>query len=751
MDMIPSRALFLAGLLAAPALAQTKLATRFAADVSRENPLPEYPRPQWVRENWMSLNGPWQYSIAPRADERPGPSMGEILVPFPIESQLSGVARALQPDQRLWYWRSLQIPASWRNTRLLLHFGAVDWEAQVWINGHFLGEHRGGYDPFEFEIPSTLEMGEVQEIAVGVWDPTDAGTQPRGKQVLEPGGIWYTPTSGIWQSVWLEPVGEVYMDRAQYRVDLASNELHVKVHLVGGNEGIQVRGRVLQGDAVIAESDSEERASDEEIELVLRVPEPRLWSPEDPFLYDLSLLLHRGDKQFDHVTSYFAMRSIALGKDERGIPRLLLNGKPYFQLGLLDQGFWPDGLYTAPTDEALRYDIKMTRSLGFNLARKHVKVEPDRWYTWCDRLGLLVWQDMPSGDAYIGPTDADVQRNAQSARQYERELAGMMGALGNHPCIVSWVVFNEGWGQFDTERLARWVKERDPSRIVNSASGWTDRGVGDVHDVHLYPGPGMAPLGDTRASVLGEFGGLGLPLAGHSWQDEANWGYRSFEMREALTDAYVKLVDELPFLVQRGLCAAVYTQTSDVEIEVNGLLTYDRALVKLDAERVREANRRAFLPPPRLDPVAPAAEAYARMWRWTVDAPGDLWPSRDFDDASWTEGPAGFGSAGTPGAIVRTSWTSGDIWLRRHFTLDRLPEGPLALWIHHDEDVEVYLNGAPLAELSGYRTGYGLVRLDADAREHLLQGDNLLAVHCRQTNGGQYVDLGLVEIVEDGR
>jgi hypothetical protein len=317
----------------------------------------------------------------------------------------------------------------------------------------------------------------------------------------------------------------------------------------------------------------------------------RLWTPEDPHLYNLVISLKLGNRTLDKVESYFGMRKISLGKDEKGFTRLMLNNKPYFQFGPLDQGFWPDGLYTAPTDEALRYDIEMTKKLGFNMARKHVKIEPERWYYWCDKLGLLVWQDMPSGDKYIGGKDPDITRSPESAKEFEQELTALVQGRGNHPCIVMWVPYNEGWGQWDTARIVDMIKKLDPTRLVDNTSGWSDRGVGDVNDMHMYPGPGSPQPEANRAAVLGEFGGLGLPVRGHTWQGEKNWGYRSFTNAESLTTAYIDLVAKLfPLIDEKGLSAAVYTQTTDVEIEVNGLMTYDRALVKMDLNRVAEAN-----------------------------------------------------------------------------------------------------------------------------------------------------------------
>jgi hypothetical protein len=480
------------------------------------------------------------------------------------------------------------------------------------------------------------------------------------------------------------------------------------------------------------------------------LPNPKLWSPDSPFLYDLRVSLMRNGKSLDEVKSYFGLRKSSLGKDESGLTRLMLNNKFVFQFGPLDQGFWPDGIYTAPTDEALRYDIEMTKKLGFNMARKHVKVEPARWYYWADKLGLLVWQDMPSGDRYIGPRDADITRVGQSAHQFETEWRRIIDANYNSPSIVMWVPFNEGWGQFDTARVAAWTKSYDPTRLVNSASGWTDRGVGDVHDWHIYPGPGSPQPEEKRAAVLGEFGGLGLPVRSHTWQDEKNWGYRSFTSADALTSAYLDLIVKLrPLIKSPGLSAAVYTQTTDVEIEVNGLMTYDRAVMKMPLERIAEANRRVYLPPPSLSTVVPSSHSMGQTWRYTTKAPPTGWMSPDFNDSDWTPGIGGFGTSTTPGAVARTPWSTSEIWLRRSF---ELPEGlrlsnPF-LYAHHDEDAEIYVNGQLFTKLPGYTTGYTLYSLSPEAARLLKPGKNSIAVYVKQTGGGQYFDVGIVDLVE---
>ncbi|HVV01783.1 MAG TPA: glycoside hydrolase family 2 TIM barrel-domain containing protein [Verrucomicrobiae bacterium] len=584
---------FLAILMAAmPSIAwqpaSGPLKTRWSADVSPRHALQEYPRPQMTRKTWMNLNGLWEYAVTDKDAPEPVGFQGQILVPFPIQSALSGVMQPVSETQALWYRRSFDLPRSWIGRRVLLHFGAVDFQATVWVNGKKAGEHRGGYDGFGFDITDFLKPGQPNEIVVSAWDPTDAGTQPMGKQMREPHGIWYTPTTGIWQTVWLEPVSAAHIQNIEITPDIDRQIVRIHPTTTARLGSYQIEATVWDGMRKVADTEAAAGA-----EMVLPVRKPKLWSPESPHLYNLTVSLKIGGRVLDQVKSYFGMRKISLGKDANGFTRMLLNNKPYFEFGPLDQGFWPDGIYTAPTDEALKSDIVMTKKLGFNMARKHVKVEPDRWYYWCDKLGLLVWQDMPSGDKHISPKEPDITRSPESGAEFEKELKAMIAGRRNHPCIVMWVPFNEGWGQWDTARITKLVQDIDPSRLVDDASGWRDRGVGSVHDMHKYPGPGCPDPEPNRAVVLGEFGGLGLPVRGHTWQAEKNWGYRSYTNSTDLTEAYLKVTDPLPSLVkEKGLSAAVYTQTTDVEIEVNGLMTYDRALVKPDRKRISANNRR---------------------------------------------------------------------------------------------------------------------------------------------------------------
>jgi len=719
------------------------LLTRWAKDVSAENALPEYPRPQMVRTDWLNLNGLWDYAIKPKDWAMPEEEFdGQILVPYPAESALSGVMKPVGENNRLWYRRTFEIPKKWKDKRVLLHFGAVDWDATVWVNGKKLGNHRGGYDPFTFDVTEVLKEGAKQEVVVSVWDPTDTGWQPRGKQVKKPGGIMYTAVTGIWQTVWLEPVPRTYIESIVVVPDIDKGEVQITANVVGGSAGTGLAAKVAgKGFAGAAASSAGNK-------LTIKMLDARLWSPEAPYLYDATVSIGSDDEPIDSVKSYFGMRKISLGRDEGGILRLCLNNKPLFQYGPLDQGWWPDGLYTAPTDEALRYDIEVLKKLGCNVLRKHVKVEPDRLYYWCDKLGLMVWQDMPSGDKFISGNEPDIQRSPESASQFEAELKAMISTFYNHPCIIMWVAYNEGWGQWDTPRIVDLIKELDPTRLVNNASGWSDRGVGDVHDTHSYPGPAAPPVEDKRAAVLGEFGGLGLPVEGHTWQAEKNWGYRSFETREALTEAYVNLLGRLRPLIAGGLSAAVYTQTTDVEVEVNGMMTYDRAMIKCDEQKAAAAAKRLYLPPPIVKTIVPTSEKDGLEWRYTMEKPADGWEQPGFDDSSWQKGPGGFGTKDTPGTAVRTEWKGPDIWIRRTFELPDKKSGRTHLSVHHDEDAEVYINGRLASKLEGYTISYVQIELDEKALQALKVGSNCIAVHCRQTSGGQYIDVGLVEVIE---
>jgi beta-galactosidase/beta-glucuronidase len=603
------------------------LKTPWGEKVTPENAWREYPRPQMARERWQNLNGLWDYAITPQTAAAPARFDGRMLVPYPVESSLSGVGKVLQPDQRLWQRRSFQAPAAWKGERVLLHFDAVDYECAVWVNGALVGAHKGGFTPFSFDVTPYLKDG-ANELLVGTTDPSDTGEQPRGKQVLKPQGIWYTPVSGIWQTVWLEPVrADLHIAELRLTPDVAAGGVRVAALANAATEDDTYAVRFMATAAGAKVASTTVRVNREGF---LAVPNARLWSPADPFLYDLKVELVRVNQPYpngpqgrpirgvrfgaaerelyakaevtgealDTVTSYFGMRQVTIGPGPvGGQPAILLNGKALFQHGPLDQGWWPDGLHTPPSDEAMRWEIAWLREAGFNMMRKHIKVEPARYYYHCDKLGMLVWQDMPAGfhrGLRNSPADeGEPLRLTTSREQHELELRRMIGHLYNAPSVIQWVIHNEGWGQYESAALARWVKAIDPSRVVNADSGWLDMNVGDLYDIHTYqPVPNQPVSKPDRAIVLGEYGGVGWPVADHLWNPAMrNWGYQTYQNKEEYLAALRKKVEALvPMKQKLGLSAAVYTQTTDVEGEVNGLMTYDRKVVKAAPELLREMN-----------------------------------------------------------------------------------------------------------------------------------------------------------------
>ena len=572
-----------------------QIMTRWVKDIDPKNPLPEYPRPQLKRSNWINLNGLWNYAIRAKGEQMDGPFDGKILVPFPIESALSGVNKELRPKQKLWYQRSFIIPEKWKGMKVLLHFGAVDWETTVWINGNEVGSHQGGYTPFSFDISEFTKVSGENEILISVWDTTDKGTQERGKQVLKPGGIYYTAVSGIWQTVWLEPVFNTYIKKIKLITDVDSEKIIIEIDTENDNKDDFISVEVNTNEKLIT---SKTINSNRKIEL--EIPSPKLWEPANPFLYDLNIQIIREGTVIDRISSYFGMRKVELKKNNNGNYNIELNGKPIFQYGTLDQGYWPDGLYTAPTDEALLYDIQITKDLGFNMIRKHVKIEPARWYYHCDQLGMLVWQDMPSGGdsgfMIIEPQEVikEIERSEAEKIIFYNELDSMINSLYNFPSVLVWVPFNEGWGQFDTNKVVEKVRELDSTRLIDSASGWYDKCVGDICDSHHYPRPKMPYNIGNRAAVVGEFGGLGLKVDNHMWEFEKIFVYRDHKNYGALMYKYEKLMIGLKKLIKKGLAAAIYTQITDVEGEVNGILTYDREIIKLDKNRLQELNSSLF-------------------------------------------------------------------------------------------------------------------------------------------------------------
>ena len=568
-----------------------RIMTQWADDVDPSNVLPEYPRPQMMRENWLNLNGMWDYAISAKDASKPGVYDGQILVPFAVESALSGVGRTLTADDALWYSREFTVPKQWKDQRILLNFGAVDWKTEVYVDGKLAGEHVGGYDPFSFDITDLLSKGKKHNLTVKVLDQTDAWYQPHGKQIMNPHGIWYTPVSGIWQTVWMEPVPETYIKSFSAVPDVPGAKLAMDVKVENMQPGDICRVQMYDGEFLAGEGNGYKDA--------VWVTNPKLWTPENPFLYDLKIMIIRKGQIIDEIKGYAAMREISVARDADGHKRMLLNGEPVFQYGPLDQGWWPDGLYTAPTDEALAFDIIKTKEFGYNMIRKHVKVEPARWYYHCDRLGMLVWQDMPSttyGDNEWGNheynTGTDSKITQEGKDNYYKEWGEIINDFKIFPSIVVWVPFNEAWGQFDTDEVVKFTREQDPSRLVNYASGGNfEKCSGDILDLHNYPDPEMYLYDPEYVNVLGEYGGIGLPVEGHLWQTDKNWGYIQYKNGDDVLKAYEGYAEELIELIRKGFAAAVYTQTTDVEGEVNGLMTYDRKVVKMDAERLAKINR----------------------------------------------------------------------------------------------------------------------------------------------------------------
>lgn len=716
---------------------QAPLMTRFAKEVNPDKVLPEYPRPQMVRSKWLNLNGLWQYQPGTcETDSFPrGNLSSHILVPFPVESALSGV---MEHHERLWYKRSCIIPKDWNGQRVLLHFGAVDFESEVFINGKSLGVHKGGYDPFSYDITDNLTRNETQQIAVRVYDPTDKGGFPRGKQSLKPGGIMYTPTTGIWQTVWLEPVPQISISNLKMVPDIDKSVLKLWVN-VNDAEGAAVVINVKDGAKLITT-----RTGNANEEIIIPVPREKLWSPGHPFLYDLSVSLKKDKKTSDEVSSYFGMRKISIEEDG-GYKKMFLNNKFVFESGPLDQGFWPDGIYTAPTDNALKYDLEMMKKFGFNMVRKHIKVEPYRWYYWADKLGLMVWQDMPSANSYTRDTPP------VDTAEYASELTRMIETHWNSPCIIMWDIFNEGQGQHNTAGLVNLVKDLDPSRLVNQASGGGFFGVGDMLDIHSYPAP-ACPSSKTQALACGEYGGIGYQIKGHTWSK--GFGYVMVHDQKEYDSLYNQFQTDLTvFKTNNGLSAAVYTQITDVETELNGLLTYDRAVIKGDLAKIRQSDLKAINENiyRTISVLLPTSEKEGQSWQYTFERPtnGD-WYSKTFDDTKWKKGDAGFGTKETPGSVARTIWNTSDIWLRQEFNLGDLSKTDkknLVLFLHHDDDCEVYINGIKAADAKNYTSGYAMTQISQAAKDALVaNGKNVIAIHCHQKAGGQYIDAGISKV-----
>lgn len=749
-------------LLALPAHAEwkpvgDKIMTKWAKELTPQNAWDEYPRPLLQRENWTNLNGLWNYAIAPKDATKPATWDGEILVPFAPESALSGVGKLLQPDRSLWYQRTISAKKN-AGKRTILHFEAVDYETTVWLNGKELGKHTGAHTPFSFDATEALKDGD-NELVVRVHDAT-GGYQLLGKQKLDPGGIWYTRVSGIWQSVWMEEVNDRAIDDLDFASDIKTGTLHVNAKLSGpavAGEKLRVTASFKGAPAGSAEGNGS---------LSLKIAEPKLWSPDSPNLYDLTVeLLDGSGKVIDSAKSYTALRELGKAKDKNGNWRFTLNGNSIFHWGPLDQGWWPDGLLTPPSDEGMLYDIEYLKAAGFNMIRKHIKVEPRRYYYHCDRLGMMLWQDQVSQG--YGPQSEPKGSNPNWTRmapnppegtwpdaaheQFVTEYKRMVDHLKDHACIVVWSPFNEAWGQHRTMATGKMAVDYDKTRPINIASGGNFWPVGDIADEHAYPDPAF-PVGNKRfddyIKVVGEFGGHGWPVKGHLWDaTKENWGYGGLpQSLDEWKARYTKSLNVLRGLRRQGIAAGVYTQTTDVEGEINGLLTYDR-LEKVPASWLKPLHEQLLATPDAATytPVAATSENQAQTWKFTTEAPAAGWEAAGFDDKSWKEGKGGFGTRETPNSKVGTEWKGSDIWLRREFSISSAPKGNLMLRIFHDEDATVFLNGVEIAKLTGHTSNYATVELDGKAATALKQGRNVLAIHVKQTTGGQFIDAGLLD------
>ena len=730
------------------------LKTPWGEKVTPENAWREYPRPQMVRSAWTNLNGLWQYAVTKEAPACPKAWDGEILVPFVIESSLSGVGKLLEPGETLWYRRSFDASAK-KGERLLLHFEQADFRAMVYINGREIDvPHEGGQMPFSYDVTDFVKAGS-NELVVSIWDPTTDFIVSTGKQVFRPGGCMYTRSSGIGGTVWLETVPATHIAGYKVTPDIDAGTVRFAFDVAGGGFN---RPEV----AVAVESVQGLTATTKDGVVVLKLPAGfKLWSPESPALYDFTAVCGA-----DKVQGYFGMRKIEVKKDANGILRIFFNNKPRFLIGTLDQGWWPDGLLTPPSDEAMAYDIKKLKAMGYDMMRKHIKVEPRRYYYLCDTLGIMVMQDMPSGSG----------DRTQRYGFYRRELKEMIDHLYNVPSIVSWIPYNESWGQpgeFLTHATLVWTQKYDPSRIVDGPSGWHDYEGGnkgrhkpagveeaaDLVDRHDYGRrPGMWPVNDRRASFLGEFGGIGCRVDGHLWTDKA-WGYGGTGKdtdRKAVQGKFVSLMDHVGGLAMKGLSGSVYTQTTDVEGEINGLITYDRKVVKFDEKALAEVHgrvRAAFalgITPRESKVFAKRLDPDVNAWAWTTTAPAAGWEKPGFDDAAWARSAGGFGSATIlkdhPHAKGATKWETPEIWLRRHFTYKK-PAGKIlqaTIDMFHDEDVDVYLNGELILSVKGYNTNWMSFSIPPEKfAEAVKEGDNVIAVNVIQTVGGQFIDLGL--------
>ena len=734
------------------------ISTPFAENVSPDNALPEHPRPQMVRQHWQNLNGLWDYALEPiGTTSAPTAYQGQILVPFAIDAPLSGIMEILRPNQRLWYRRNITIPDAWAGKRVLLHFQASDWETSVYINGEKAGQHRGGYDPFTFDITDHLTDG-ANELIVSCWDATEQHPQALGKQIMPENrqGFRYQPTGGIWQTVWLEAVPEQSIRTLRLTPDIDAEKIDIIVS--GENlENCQIQAIAYGGNEQVSEATGQADRT-----ISLGIPNAKLWHPDHPFLYDLKVKVQHNGETIDTIDSYFGMRKIAIGEDENGIKRFHLNDKPIFQLGPLDQGYWPDGILTPPSDEAILFDLQYLKQIACNMVRVHVKTHPDRWYYHCDRLGLLVWQDMvcmPKFGQNVTP---------EAAQQWQTEFDNIMDWLHNHPSVVQWIIFNEGWGQHDTERLTNRVAERDPSRLVTSASGWADMGTGDICDIHdytFYPATAQQQCANARIVLLGEAGGFNLCIPGHTWYDHEKPSEHidhinditrpTYPTPKAMENDYRFWVENLRAMIGlTPLNGIVYTQITDVEHELNGWLTYDRKISKIDPDELGNVHATLWDPPQFETIIGPHTE-----WRYSTDDVSPLpaihtsprdnlpncggdWCQTHFDDASYN---AGTGPFGTTEGIT----SDVPIYLRTTIDLNQRPDKPL-FYVTSSADCQIFINGQLIRSLRVRQHATPISEtcalLHPDECDLLTQGENTICAILLPSQRPSYLSVQLLDM-----
>jgi hypothetical protein len=735
-----------------------QIMTNWANNVTPENVWKEYPRPQMVRTDWLNLNGLWDFEITERDTNKIAINYArKILVPFCVESALSGIKETITGKQQMIYRRFFSIPSHWNQKHLILHFEAVDYEAKVWVDGKYVGIHKGGYDHFQFDIAGFLNKDEKHEIKLVVWDPTNEGSQPIGKQALPAirNRTKYTATSGIWQTVWLEPTNEVAIESIKIIPNIDNGTISLQTKVVGATQGARIKIQAFDQGKEIASSIA---AIGEPVSLQLN--QPKLWSPTNPFLYDFKLSLINDGKVVDEVSSYFGMRKISMGRDQEGYMRILLNNEIIYQLGPLDQGYWPDGILTPASDQALRYDIAYLKKIGANMDRMHMKVQPERWYYHCDQLGILIWQDMVSPTKFI-----DTKSNLNPS-DFELEHNITVDQLYNHPSIIQWVLFNESWGQYDTERLTAALKAKDPTRLVINASGWHDKKVGDIRDFHdytIHPAVALVNKNDDRAMVLGEAGGIDLLIPGHLWTPDLKGGTKiktdwSIDFKKGivkssdeLIEKYKILLDDLFQLKKYGLNAVVYTQISDVEDEISGWMTYDRKVSKLPETTFAALHEQFFKPTMTGKFILPLSINEPQQWNYSFTAPSNDW-IKNLMLSDFKTGMAPFGIESNNVHKVNTPWNTNSLFLNKEFTLSSVPS-KLSLIACNTGITDVYINGAYVMQFNNFLKNDPEVKisetiLSDEAMKLLKVGVNQLSLKFNFPSVGKpvyYYDFGIKE------